>query len=79
MTYITAPEAIAAKQRTYLYLVESASNQLDHDGVPKSHRIVDVVVLENTLEAIKAAIAAAGCSSDYTIVAHWIPSDCAEF
>ena len=57
MTYITAPEARTAKQRTYLYLVELASNQLDHDGVPESHRIVDVVVLENTLEAIKTVIA----------------------
>ena len=79
MTYLTASEAKTTKQQTYRYLVELASNQLDYDGVPESHQIVDVVVLENKLEAIKAVIAAANWLSDYTIVAHWLPSDCAEF
>lgn len=79
MTYLTASEVKTTKHRTYRYLVELASNQVDHDGVPVCHRIVDVVVLENTLEAIKAVITAAGYLCGYTIVAYWIPSDCTEF
>lgn len=79
MPYITALEARTTKQRTYRFFVELASKQLDHEGVPESQHIVDVVVLENKLKAIKAVIAAAGYLSDYTIVAHGTPSDCSEF
>ena len=79
MTYITAPEARTTKQRTYRYFVQLVSTKIDEQGVPESHHIVDVVVLKNTMEAIKAVIAAAGWLSDYTIVAHWTPSDCSEF
>lgn len=32
MPYLTAPEALTTKQRTYRYLVELASNKLDHEG-----------------------------------------------
>jgi len=79
MTYLTASEAKTTKQQTYRYLVELVSNQLDYKGVPESHKIVDVVVLENTLEAIKAVIAAANWLSDCIIVSYWLPSDSAEF
>jgi len=79
MTYITAPEAQATKQHTYSYFVQLVSIKIDEQGVPESCRIVDVVVLENTLEAIKAVIAAANWLSEYTIVSHWLPSDGAEF
>ncbi len=56
MNYLTAPGANTAKQ-CYRYWVELTSNQLDYEGVPTSHHIVDVVVLKNTLAAIKAVIA----------------------
>ncbi len=79
MTYITAPEAKTTKQRTYRYFVQLVSTKTDEQGVPASYRIVDVVVLENTLEAIKTIIVAAGYLSDYTVFAHWTPSDCSEF
>jgi len=46
--YLTAPSVQKTAQRTCSYLVELASKQLDHEGVPASYCIVDVVVLENT-------------------------------
>jgi len=80
MTYLTASEAKTTKQHAYRYLVELASNQLDHKGVPVSYHTVDVVVLENTLKAIKAVITAAGWLSNYTVMAYWLPEDdCKEF
>ncbi len=75
---LTAPEVQAAT-RTYRYFCELASSQLDHNGVPESCCIVDVVVLDDTLSALETVIAAASWLSGYTIVAHWTPSDCAEF
>lgn len=79
MTYITASEAQTAKQRTYRYFVQLVSTKLDEQGVPESYRVIDLMVLENTWEGIKAVIAAAGWLSAYTIMSHWIPSDGAEF
>lgn len=79
MKYLTASNAVGAKH-SYRYYVELASDELDHEGVPESYRIVDVVVLENTLDAIKAVITAADWLSGYTIAAHWLPKDgCEEF
>lgn len=75
---LTVPEALSTNH-TYRYFCELASSQLDHEGVPESCCIVDVVVLDDTLEALKTVIAAASWLFGYTIVAHWIPSDCAEF
>ena len=60
MPYLTAKEALTTKQRTYRYLVELASNQLDREGVPERFVSVDVVVLEPTKAAIETLIAAAG-------------------
>jgi len=81
-SYLTAPQA-EKTQRTYRYLVEMASNELelDRDGipVPKHLQIVDVVVTEPGVKAIKALIAATDWLSGYTTVSHWIPSDCSEF
>ncbi len=54
MTYLTASEAKTTKQHAYRYLVELASNQLDHKGVPASYHTVDVVVLENTSSGNKS-------------------------
>ena len=79
MTQITVPEAEKTKSPTYRYFCELASEELDHEGVPESHRLVDVVVLENTENAIKTVVAATDWLSGYTIVAHWFPDDGAEF
>jgi len=79
MTYVTASTAQTAKRRAYRYFVQLVSTKLDVQGVPESYYTVDVVVLENTLEAMKTVIAAAGWLSDYTIVSYWLPSNCAEF
>ena len=79
MTLLSASEAKTAKLRTYRYFVHLISSQLDHYIVPESCCIVDVVVLDDTFEALKTVIAAASWLSGYTIVAYWIPSDCAEF
>lgn len=59
MPYLTDSKA-QNTERSYRFFVELASNKLDHDGVPESYQIVDVVVLESTSEAIKSLIAAAG-------------------
>jgi hypothetical protein len=72
MPYVTA-STTQKTERTYRYFVELASNKLDHEGVPESFQIVDVVVLEPTEEAIKTLIAAAGWLAGYTMVSHWTP------
>jgi hypothetical protein len=79
MTSITATEASTRKQRTYRYFVQLVSTKLDEQAVPESYCIVDVVVLENSLEAIKTVIARADWLTSYRLVAHWIPCDCTEF
>lgn len=79
MPYLTVCKARATKQRTYRYFVELASSKLDCQGVPETSRIVDVVVLEPTKEAIQQLITAAGWLQDYKIISHWIPDDCSEF
>lgn len=79
MTLLSASEAKSAKLRTYRYLVQLASYQLDQEEVPEHVQLIDVVVLEPTLEAIKSLIAAAGWLDAFTIVSHWIPAESAEF
>lgn len=78
MTQIKAPEAQKTKSPTYRYFCELASDELDHEGVPESHFIVDVVVLENKLAAIVAVVEAADWLSGY-MMGYWLPSDDAEF
>lgn len=77
-SYLTAPKA-EKSQRTYRYMCQLASNELelDCDGipVPKHFQIVDVVVTEPTEAAIITLIAAAGWLDGYTMVSHWVPDD----
>lgn len=79
MPYLTQPGAQKTKEPIYRYFVELASNQLDYEGVPKSYRIVDVVVLENSEGAIKAVIAAIDWLQGFKIVAIWSPDDSCPF
>ena len=74
MPYLTAPSA-QKTERTYRFFVELASDKLDYEGVPESFQMIDVVVLENTEQAIKTLIASAGWLAGYSIVAHWVPED----
>ncbi|WP_250121245.1 hypothetical protein [Chroococcidiopsis sp. CCMEE 29] len=79
MNKLKQPVILTTQQCTYRYCVELASNQLDHEGVPESVQILDVVVLEPTEEAIKSVIAAVDWLSSYTIVSYWVPQDNDEF
>lgn len=67
------------QQRTYHYYVDLVSKELDWEGVPEDEKMIDVVVLEPTLEAITAVVAAAGWLSNYTITSYWVPCDEDEF
>lgn len=72
MTYLTAPEAIGAKQ-SYRYYVELASEQRDWEGVPELTRTIDVVVQEPTGNAIAQLIKACGWLKGYELVSYWEP------
>lgn len=69
MTYITAPEAVGAKQ-SYRYYVELASEQRDWEGVPEFTRTIDVVVTQPTLEAIASIVAACSRLKGYEVVSY---------
>lgn len=73
MTYLTAADAIGAKQ-CYRYYVELASSQRDCEGVPEFTRTIDVVVTQPTPEAISQLIAACSWLKDYSIVSYNEPS-----
>ena len=80
--YLIGP-GVEKTQSVYRYMCQLASNklELDRDGipVPKHFQIVDAVVTEPTLAAITSLIEVVDWLSDYTLMAHWIPSDSAEF
>ena len=73
MTYLTAPDAIGAKQ-SYRYYVELASEQHDFEGVLKFTRTIDVVVTQPTTEAIASCVAACSWLKGYSIVSYNEPS-----
>ena len=51
MAYLTAPEAVGAKQ-SYRYYVGIACQKRDWEGVPELTRTIDVVVPQPTPDAI---------------------------
>lgn len=73
MAYLTAPDAIGAKQ-WYRYYVELASLQRDCEGVPEFTRTIDVVVTQPTIEAIVSVVAACSWLKDYSVVSYHEPS-----
>lgn len=75
MTYLTAAETQTAKLVTFRYFVELASTEVDFEGAPQRCRIVDVVVIQPTREAIASLIAASGWLQGYKMVAYWQPED----
>lgn len=72
MPYLTAPAAQETKL-TYRYFAELASNELDYEGLATHYQVIDVVVLEESEEAVKTLIAAAGWLQGYTLVKFWTP------
>jgi hypothetical protein len=73
MTYLTAPDAIGAKQ-WYRYYVDLASEERDCEGVPEFTRTIDVVVTQPTIEAIASIVAACSWLKGYEIVSYNEPS-----
>lgn len=81
-SYLISPQA-EKTQRTYRYMCQMVSNELELDcngiPVPKDCQTVDVVVTEPGVEAVKALIAVTDWLSGHTMVSHWIRSDYSEF
>lgn len=59
MTLFTAPEVQRTKQQTYHYYCELAHRETDWEGVTLYTKMIDVVVVAPTREAITDLIA--GC------------------
>ncbi|PSB45513.1 hypothetical protein C7B80_16800 [Cyanosarcina cf. burmensis CCALA 770] len=73
MTYLTAPDAIGAKQ-SYRYYVDLASEQRDFEGVPEFTRTIDVVVTQPTHDAIASLVAACSWLKGYEVVSYNEPN-----
>ncbi len=76
---LTAPETLAQPTLVHRFLVELASTETEPDcqGVPvsKKFKIIDVVLLEPSEQAIKTLIAETCWLKGWTMVSHWVPSD----
>ncbi|MDV2997024.1 MAG: hypothetical protein N4J56_006729 [Chroococcidiopsis sp. SAG 2025] len=73
MTYLTAPDAIGAKQ-WYRYYVELASEERDCEGVPEFTRTIDVVVTQPSKDAIAQLVSACSWLKGYSVVSYNKPS-----
>ena len=65
--------------KSYRYLAELASNELDFEGVPERFLTVDAMVLEPSETAILELLGEKGLLKDWGLVSFWIPEDCDEF
>lgn len=76
---LTAPE-ISQATPAQRFMVEVASNALDHEGIPLDVKTIDVVVTEHSKKAIASLIAGADWLKGYSLVNYWSPEDgCPEF
>ena len=77
---LTAPQVLAAPAHSHRYMVELASIEvvLDARGVPvpASTKILDVLVVDPTAEAIATFLKAIGHLNGFKIVRHWQEEDC---
>jgi len=73
MAYLTAPDAIGAKQ-CYRYYVDLISVQRDYQGVPEFTRTIDVVVTQPTQDAIVSLVAACSWLKGYEVISYREPS-----
>ncbi|MDZ4879101.1 MAG: hypothetical protein CLLPBCKN_008539 [Chroococcidiopsis cubana SAG 39.79] len=73
MAYLTAPDAVGAKQ-WYRYYVDLASEERDYQGVPEFTRTIDVVVTQPSKEAIASLVAACSWLKGYSVVSYNEPS-----
>ncbi|MDZ4876784.1 MAG: hypothetical protein CLLPBCKN_006601 [Chroococcidiopsis cubana SAG 39.79] len=69
MAYLTAPDAISAKQ-SYRYYVDLVSVQRDYQGVPEFTRTIDVVVTQPSKEAIVSLVAACSWLKGYEVISY---------
>ena len=77
---LTAPDALVNFTQAKRYFVELASHKSELDAydvqVPSDYKTLDVVVTEQTFDAIEVLLRAAGHLEDYSIVRRWVPEDC---
>ncbi len=72
MVYFSAPGASDAPT-PYRFLVELWSLQTDEDGDPIETDLVDVLVVEPTIKAIRKLLQSEGLLELWQIVDHWQP------
>jgi len=76
---LTSPDITQATP-AHRFMVEVASNELDHEGIPLDIRTVDLLLSAPTREAISVAIAEAQWLKGYSLMSYWLPEDgCSEF
>jgi len=75
---LTVSEALSANH-TYRYFCELASTQLDYDGIPKTFRVVRIVVAEPTQSVIENTLFSGDWLQGYSLVSYWQPEDCCFF
>lgn len=79
ITLLSAPETLTNPNLAIRYLVQLDSIEQELNSqevpVPKDSKIVDVVVVEPTKEAIAILLAAAGYLKGYQITSYWTPED----
>lgn len=71
---LTSPEAIAQPTQSKRYFVELESKDLDWEGIPESHKLIDLCVTEEA--AITVFLKAVGYLEEFRILRHWIPESC---
>ncbi|PSB46864.1 hypothetical protein C7B80_11890 [Cyanosarcina cf. burmensis CCALA 770] len=73
---LTAPEVLALKLVGHRYFVELVSKQVhlqDDRAVPVRTQIIDVVVVEPTLQTVEQLLTATGWLKDWQIVSYSTP------
>lgn len=75
---LTHPE-VAKKQKSFRYMVNLYSLDLDAWGIPADDITLDVVVTEPTAEAVENFLKTLGWLTDWKIASIWEPEDCDEF
>ncbi|OWY63653.1 hypothetical protein B7486_51875 [cyanobacterium TDX16] len=76
LSLVTCPEVSVQKLVGHRYFVELVSNQRelqDNRAVPVSTQVIDVVVVEPTLQAIEQLLASCGWLEEWQIVSYSQP------
>jgi len=70
---VTSPEVVEKKSVGYRYLVELASKQVqlqDDRAIPVDTQIIDVVVVQPSIETIEQLLASCGWLRDWQIISY---------